>query len=122
MSRVAIRDMWVRGAPLIGVTAAYGDGDCQALDDAVDAALDAAWETLHETRPTAINLRWALDWMRDCAEAACRKTSDSEAAYGMAAGMAEEDVELNRAIGQEWRCGHSRHRGRQEARASPSIS
>jgi methylthioribose-1-phosphate isomerase len=59
----AIRDMWVRGAPLIGVTAAYGVA-MQMADDASDAALDAVWETLHETRPTAINLRWALDEMR----------------------------------------------------------
>ena len=59
----AIRDMWVRGAPLIGVTAAYGVA-MQMADDPSDAALDAVWETLHETRPTAINLRWALDEMR----------------------------------------------------------
>ncbi|MEP6567559.1 MAG: S-methyl-5-thioribose-1-phosphate isomerase, partial [Mesorhizobium sp.] len=52
----AIRDMWVRGAPLIGVTAAYGVA-MQMQDDPSDAALDAVWETLHETRPTAINLR-----------------------------------------------------------------
>ncbi|MGO4839308.1 homocysteine S-methyltransferase family protein, partial [Rhizobiaceae sp. 2RAB30] len=61
---VAIRDMWVRGAPLIGVTAAYGMA-IQMRDDASDAALDAAWETLHSTRPTAINLRWALNEMRN---------------------------------------------------------
>ena len=59
----AIRDMWVRGAPLIGVTAAYGVA-IQMRDDASDAALDEVWHTLHETRPTAINLRWALDAMR----------------------------------------------------------
>ncbi|TIR44916.1 MAG: S-methyl-5-thioribose-1-phosphate isomerase, partial [Mesorhizobium sp.] len=56
----AIRDMWVRGAPLIGVTAAYGVA-MQMADDPSDAALDRVWEVLHETRPTAINLRWALD-------------------------------------------------------------
>ncbi|TIT49133.1 MAG: S-methyl-5-thioribose-1-phosphate isomerase, partial [Mesorhizobium sp.] len=43
----AIRDMWVRGAPLIGVTAAYGVA-MQMTDDASDEALDAVWETLHE--------------------------------------------------------------------------
>ena len=59
----AIRDMWVRGAPLIGVTAAYGVAIAMA-GDASNAALDKAWETLHVTRPTAINLKWALDDMR----------------------------------------------------------
>jgi methylthioribose-1-phosphate isomerase len=55
---VAIRDMWVRGAPLIGVTAAYGVAIAMR-EDASDAALDGVWDVLHETRPTAINLRWA---------------------------------------------------------------
>ncbi len=59
----AIRDMWVRGAPLIGATAAYGVAREMARDPS-DAALDRAWEVLHATRPTAINLRWALDAMR----------------------------------------------------------
>lgn len=60
----AIRDMWVRGAPLIGVTAAYGVAIAMNKD-ASDEALDAVWETLHKTRPTAINLKWALDEMRE---------------------------------------------------------
>src|SRR5690606_39519932 len=59
----AIRDMWVRGAPLIGVTAAYGVA-IRMREDPSDAALDDVWERLHATRPTAINLRWALDEMR----------------------------------------------------------
>ena len=59
----AIRSMRVRGAPLIGVTAAYGL--CLELQrDASDAALEAACKTLLETRPTAVNLRWALTEMR----------------------------------------------------------
>jgi methylthioribose-1-phosphate isomerase len=59
----AIATMQVRGAPLIGATAAYGV--CLALrDDQSDEALDRACETLAATRPTAINLRWALDEMR----------------------------------------------------------
>jgi methylthioribose-1-phosphate isomerase len=53
----AIREMWVRGAPLIGVTAAYGVA-LQMAEDPSDAALEAVWHKLHETRPTAINLRW----------------------------------------------------------------
>ena len=94
---VAIRDMWVRGAPLIGVTAAYGVAIAMQ-SDASDAALDATWETLHETRPTAINLRWALDEMRGY----LRKLPPGErvaAAYVRAAEIAEEDVQLNRSIG-----------------------
>jgi methylthioribose-1-phosphate isomerase len=95
---VAIRDMWVRGAPLIGVTAAYGVA-IRMRDDASDAALDAAWETLHETRPTAINLRWALDEMRNM----LRPLAPSEraaAAYERAGEIADDDIELNRAIGR----------------------
>ena len=59
----AIRDMWVRGAPLIGATAAWGMATAVAHDSS-DAGIDNAWELLHRTRPTAINLRWALDRMR----------------------------------------------------------
>ena len=95
---MAIRDMWVRGAPLIGVTAAYGMALAMRHDPS-DAALDEAWETLHATRPTAINLRWALDAVRnrlrplDLAERA-------PAAYAQAAEIADEDVAINRAIGR----------------------
>src|SRR6476646_4254414 len=56
----AIRDMWVRGAPLIGATAAYGLA-LAMREDPGDGALDAAYDKLVATRPTAINLRWALD-------------------------------------------------------------
>ena len=58
----AITSMVVRGAPLIGATAAYGL--CMALRlDASDAALERAYRLLVATRPTAINLKWALDQM-----------------------------------------------------------
>ncbi len=95
---VAIRDMWVRGAPLIGATAAYGMA-IQMTVDASDAALDAAWEQLHETRPTAINLRWALDDMRQH----LRPLPEGErvaAAYKRAADIADDDVAINRGIGE----------------------
>ncbi len=59
----AIADMIVRGAPLIGVTGAYGFA-LATVDDASDSALDAAYSKLLATRPTASNLRWALDRMR----------------------------------------------------------
>jgi methylthioribose-1-phosphate isomerase len=93
----AIRDMWVRGAPLIGVTAAYGMAIAMA-DDPSDAALDATWDVLHETRPTAINLRWALDAMRGFLRP-LRPDERVDAAYRRAAEIAEEDVQLNRSIG-----------------------
>ncbi|HHZ09426.1 MAG TPA: S-methyl-5-thioribose-1-phosphate isomerase [Rhizobiales bacterium] len=95
---VAIREMWVRGAPLIGVTAAYGVA-IGMREDPSDTALDAVWETLHETRPTAINLRWALDEMRGL----LRPLPPGEraaAAYGRAGEIADQDVELNRGIGR----------------------
>src|SRR5215470_7950024 len=60
----AIRAMIVRGAPLIGATAAYGIALAMRAD-ASDEALDRAHDVLAETRPTAINLRWALARMRD---------------------------------------------------------
>ena len=94
----AIRDMWVRGAPLIGVTAAYGVA-LQMKRDPSDAALDAVWEELHETRPTAINLRWALDEMKRVL-APLPPSDRAETAYARAASIADEDVELNRGIGR----------------------
>lgn len=94
----AIRDMWVRGAPLIGVTAAYGVA-LRMREDPSDAALDTVWETLHATRPTAINLRWALDEMRSLLKP-LPEGERAEAAYRRAAEIADEDVELNRSIGE----------------------
>jgi methylthioribose-1-phosphate isomerase len=94
----AIRDMWVRGAPLIGATAAYGMA-LQMSADPSDAGLDEAWSRLHETRPTAINLRWALDDMRRVL-APLPPAERADAAYRRAAEIADEDVEINRAIGR----------------------
>jgi methylthioribose-1-phosphate isomerase len=93
----AIRDMWVRGAPLIGATAAYGVAREMARDPS-DAALYRAWEVLHATRPTAINLRWALDAMRG-ALAPLAPGDRAGAAFDKAARIADEDVETNRMIG-----------------------
>ncbi len=94
----AIRDMWVRGAPLIGATAAYGMAIAM-LTDASDVTLDATWHTLHATRPTAINLKWALDDMRKhlLAVPANRR---AQRAFARAAEIADEDVELNKSIGR----------------------
>jgi len=94
----AIASMQVRGAPLIGATAAYGI--CLALRaDASDAALEHAYATLLATRPTAINLKWALDEMA----AAVRNQPRAQrlaAAYRRAAEICDEDVAINRAIGR----------------------
>lgn len=94
----SIRDMWVRGAPLIGVTAAYGVALGMRNDPSVEA-LDAIWHELHATRPTAINLRWALDEMSRVLKPLTPEQR-AEAAYRRAAEIADEDVELNRAIGK----------------------
>ncbi|MEZ5840274.1 MAG: S-methyl-5-thioribose-1-phosphate isomerase [Hyphomicrobiales bacterium] len=94
----AIRNMVVRGAPLIGATAAYGLA-LAMRDDPSDGNLDAAAEMLAATRPTAINLRWALDRMR--ARLAPMPPAEREAAaYAEAAAICEEDVEINAAIGR----------------------
>ena len=94
---VAIRDMWVRGAPLIGATAAYAMA-VALREDASDAGLARHWDVLHETRPTAINLRWALDRMR-AALAPVAPADRPAAAMALADAIADEDVELNRQIG-----------------------
>jgi methylthioribose-1-phosphate isomerase len=94
---VAIKDMLVRGAPLIGATAAYGMA-LAAREDVSDAAFKKAYDILHETRPTAINLRWALDeMMRYLMPLPAAKRM--AAAYKRAAEIADEDVEINRSIG-----------------------
>jgi methylthioribose-1-phosphate isomerase len=94
----AIAAMQVRGAPLIGVTAAYGV--CLALRaDPSDAALARACAVLLATRPTAVNLRWALDEMRS-ALGGVAPSERVAAAYRRAAAIAEDDVEACRAIGE----------------------
>lgn len=93
----AIEVMQVRGAPLIGATAAYGV--CLAVrEDASDEALDQACSRLARTRPTAINLNWALDEMRAVLRNRAREER-VEAAYARAAEICVEDVETNRMIG-----------------------
>jgi methylthioribose-1-phosphate isomerase len=94
----AIRSMLVRGAPLIGATAAYGLA-LAMREDASDAGLERAYAKLHATRPTAINLKWALDDL----SAVLRPLPASErvaAAYARAAAIAEDDVAINQSIGR----------------------
>ena len=94
----AISSMQVRGAPLIGATAAYGV--CLALRrDASDAALERACAMLSATRPTAINLKWALDEMAAAVRNRPRQQRLAEA-YRRAGAICDEDVAINRAIGR----------------------
>src|SRR3954471_8439998 len=94
----AIRSMLVRGAPLIGATAAYGVALAMRADGS-DAALDSACKTLIATRPTAINLKWALDDMRTTLRH-LPPAARAEAAYARAGAIAEDDIAINRGIGR----------------------
>jgi methylthioribose-1-phosphate isomerase len=94
----AIRSMLVRGAPLIGATAAYGVW-LALRADACDAAMRRAGEMLVATRPTAVNLRWAVDRMIGWL-APLEPARRADAALGRAAEICEEDVAINRAIGE----------------------
>jgi methylthioribose-1-phosphate isomerase len=95
----AISAMLVRGAPLIGATAAYGVALALGRN-ASDAALDAACRTLMATRPTAVNLRWAIEEMRRELQP-LPPGERAATAYRRAAVIADEDVETNRAIGAQ---------------------
>ena len=94
----AIRSMIVRGAPLIGATAAYGLALALKVD-ASDDALDKAHDALLATRPTAVNLRWALARVRDAVRNRPRDVR-ADAAWREAAAICDEDVETCRKIGE----------------------
>jgi methylthioribose-1-phosphate isomerase len=94
----AIRDMWVRGAPLIGATAAYGMA-LQMRNDASDPALESMAGHLRSARPTAVNLAWAIDrLLRRLRPLAPAQRPD--AAWLEADAIAEEDVRCNAEIGR----------------------
>lgn len=94
----AISTMVVRGAPLIGVTGAYGL--MLALQhDPSDGALAAAFEQLNATRPTAVNLRWALERVRERL-LPLPEAERVAAARAEAGAIAEEDVAMCEAIGE----------------------
>ncbi len=94
----AIRTMRVRGAPLIGATAAYGLA-LALREESSDDAFEASREMLAATRPTAVNLRWALDEMaRELAPLPERERAD--AAWACAARICDDDVEICRRIGE----------------------
>jgi methylthioribose-1-phosphate isomerase len=94
----AIRMMIVRGAPLIGAVGAYGLA--LALDDdASDASLESAHAMLDATRPTAVNLRWALDRVR-ARVATLGPDSRADAAWNEADAIFAEDVVINATLGE----------------------
>ncbi len=95
----AIKAMLVRGAPLIGATGAYGMA-LAMREDPSDANLAAAYETLFATRPTAVNLRWALDDVRQRLMALA-PGDRMEAAWKRAAEICDEDVAICEAIGEQ---------------------
>lgn len=93
----AIKEMWTRGAPLIAATGVYGL--CFALrEDPSDSNLEYASHTLLATRPTAVNLRWALEEM-NMAVKALAPQDRLAAAMNRAKQICDEDVEINRNIG-----------------------
>lgn len=94
----AIASMQVRGAPLIGAAAAYGLY-LAMQEDASDQHLVAAYEQLLATRPTAINLRWALDMVRSKLSQASIQDRAS-LAFDLAEHIADEDVRTNRRLGE----------------------
>jgi methylthioribose-1-phosphate isomerase len=94
----AISTMVVRGAPLIGATAAYGLAIAMA-EDPSDGHLATSYERLYRTRPTAVNLRWALDRLI-IGLAPLPPSERARAARAMAADICEDDVETCRRIGE----------------------
>jgi len=96
----AIKDMTVRGAPLIGATAAYGIylAVREMVEDELDGSfLDQAFTDLRASRPTAVNLFWALDKMRDALDNC--EGDFLTCAWEAAGAIVEEDVETCRLIG-----------------------
>ncbi len=94
---VAIETMMVRGAPLIGATAAYGMALALSADPS-DEGLDAARSRLAATRPTAVNLRWALDETID-AVGLLPVSTRADAAWKLAARICDDDVAICSSIG-----------------------
>jgi methylthioribose-1-phosphate isomerase len=94
----AIREMWLRGAPLIGAAAAFGYA-LAARADAGDAALERTAALLRDARPTAVNLAWALARVH-ARTLAAPPSERIAAAWDEAQAIAEEDVAVNAAIGR----------------------
>lgn len=88
----AIRDMVVRGAPAIGITAAYG----LAISSLLERNFDSDCQLLLTSRPTAINLQWAVERMRNCYN---KNNGDSNSLTAEAIAIHMEDIEMNRRMG-----------------------
>lgn len=93
----AIKTMQVRGAPLIGASAAYGVA-LALLSKSEDSDLLSAIDSLKASRPTAVNLAWALARMRDCLMPV-RPEQRAARAFEEAAKICDEDVVINQQIG-----------------------
>lgn len=95
---IAIKEMWTRGAPLLAMTGAYGLA-LAMREDSSDRNLEASYAMLLATRPTAINLKWALDRMKT----ELQKHSEPDridAAYALCQQLCDEDIATNKAIGE----------------------
>lgn len=95
----AIREMRVRGAPAIGVTAAYGMALAAAHNQTIDALRDAA-ELLAASRPTAVNLRWAIERMMRAAEQAPHDADLAACLLAEAAELHRETLESDRRLSE----------------------
>jgi len=102
----AIRDLVIRGAPAIGCAAAYGIAvEARRLSGLsaaqFDVGLQYAFDVLGSSRPTAVNLHWALEQMRShlAGCSAMDNSARADALLAAARGIAEEDVRINRAMG-----------------------
>ena len=109
----AIATMIVRGAPLIGATAAYGLA-LAMREDNTDDKLASSSRMLLATRPTAVNLRWVVDRLRTML-ADTPVADRSEVAYAQAAQICDEDVAINRAIGEHGLALIEQHRRNKES-------
>jgi methylthioribose-1-phosphate isomerase len=94
----AIRSMQIRGAPLIGAVAAYGLAVALRTDSSAES-MESTAAMLGATRPTAVNLRWALDRMLERLRVT-RQADRVHAAYHEAQAIADEDVARNETIGR----------------------
>ena len=94
---VAIKEMAVRGAPLIGATAAYGVAR-QMQRDPSNESIAMSWERLNNTRPTAINLKWALNRCKNRL-LSVPLNERAEVSMQLAAEISNEDIEINKSIG-----------------------
>lgn len=95
----AIRDMVVRGAPAIGLTAAYGIvlGAQELGSEASAPAMEHALNKLAASRPTAVNLHWAIERMREVLDG--RHDNVIEALFDEATRIRDEDIAANRRMG-----------------------